>query len=665
MHDEKFVAASAIAAAITLAAIFWLRPLARRIGLVDRPDKRKRHRGRVPLIGGLCFFLGTIAGLLYLGNLDPFIVSLLACGAILLLFGLIDDMYDLSPRARLLIQASTVALMMAATGVYIDSAGDLFGGGEIRLSLLGIPLTIVAVVGLVNAFNMLDGIDGLAGSLAMVSIVAILAFSGSGWPQPSVLLMLQILAIALVPYLMVNLGWPDGRRIFMGDAGSTLIGFVLAWSVIDLSQRGGSLAPVDVLWCVALPVMDTLAVMYQRMRRGLSPFRADRRHLHHLLRDAGFSPRKTLAMIVAAGALLAGLGYALRNVPEVLSLMAFLGVLSIYVFRVPRTVAWLRKMVRGWLPQSLVGLVSGAIGGHLARSRLLLLLRKHADAMALRRAGEMSDAGGGDAERVAAAATAPAPAVANDVGADEDDERSQAVPAHDGRLKALCVLDGTPDDLGMVPIMQQLSEDARFDARICVAGQEGHGVHALHQHQFTARAEPDSDGRAEQDPAEVVSMALGEMKRVFNAFHPDVVLIHGESPTVLATALVAYYQEIPVARMEIEQPAGHAAPQTDETSGKLINTLASLHLTSTERAGEDLVAAGIPQERITIAGRARDDARSTRVQDGDAGEICAARIAEALARLPQRTRIPYPDGGAVNQAIDETKWRSPEPHPVN
>jgi hypothetical protein len=323
-------------------------------------------------------------------------------------------------------------------------------------------------------------------------------------------------------------------------------------------------------------------------------------------------------------------------------------------------------MVRGWLPQSLVGLVSGAIGGHLARSRLLLLLRKHADATSLRRAGEMSDADEVDAARVAATATAPAPAVANgnNDGADEDGERSQSVvPAHDGRLKALCVLDGTPDDLGMVPIMQQLSEDARFDARICVAGQEGDGVHALQP--STARPEPGADARAEQDPAGVVSAALGEMKRVFNAFNPDVVLIHGESPTALATALVAYYQEIPVARMEFDQPAGYVAQQADETNGKLINTLASLHLTSTERAGEDLVAAGIPQERITITGHARDDARSTHVHDGDAGEICAARIAEALARLPQRTRIPYRDGGPVNKAIDEAKWRSPEPHPVN
>jgi UDP-N-acetylglucosamine 2-epimerase (non-hydrolysing) len=227
------------------------------------------------------------------------------------------------------------------------------------------------------------------------------------------------------------------------------------------------------------------------------------------------------------------------------------------------------------------------------------------------------------------------------------------------------VLDGTPDDLGMVPIMQQLSEDARFDARICVAGQEGDGMHALQQ--SVARTElgesggGGADARAEQDPAEVVSIALGEMKRVFNAFNPDVVLIHGESPTVLATALVAYYQEIPVARMEFD----HVTQQADETNGKLINTLASLHLTSTERAGEDLVAAGIPQERITMATHAHDDARSARALDADTGAICAARIAEALVRLPQRTRVPYRDGGAIDKAIDEAKWRSPEPHPVN
>ena len=644
MHDEKFVAASAIAAAVTLATIFWLRPLARRIGLVDRPNKRKRHRGRVPLIGGLCFFLGTIAGLLYFGDLDPFIVSLLATGAILVLFGLIDDLYDISPRARLLIQACTVALVMAATGVYIDSAGGLFGGETFGLRILGIPLTIVAVVGLVNAFNMLDGIDGLAGSLAMVSIVAILAFSGAGWPAPSVLLMLQILAIALVPYLLVNLGWPDGRRIFMGDAGSTLLGFLLAWSVIQLSQRDGALAPVDVLWCVALPVMDTLAVMYQRMRRGLSPFQADRRHLHHLLRDAGLSPRKTLALIVATGGVLACLGYALRGVPEVLSLVAFLGVLLVYVLRAPRMVAWLRMAMRDRLSRAIADAVSAAIVEYIEKPWRKLLPWQRAYASPVPRAEPMFEKDIVDSPRIAVAAAA--------TGGDEAGSQ-QTAPAHDSRVKALCVLDGTPDDLEMVPIVQQLSTDGRFDARICVAGLADDSAHALRRSGDQADLHLDIGSG---DPAEIVSVALGDMKRVFNAFHPDVVLIHGESPTVLATALVAYYQEIPVARMEME----HASPRApDEANGRIINRLASLHFTSTERAGLDLVAAGIPQDRITVTGHARIGARHAHA-DARTGDACAC-IAEALAGLPQRMRVPRRDDSANSEA----KWRSSEPHPVN
>jgi undecaprenyl-phosphate alpha-N-acetylglucosaminyl 1-phosphatetransferase len=654
MHDEKFVAASAIAAAVTLATIFWLRPLARRIGLVDRPSNRKRHRGRVPLIGGLCFFLGTIAGLLYFGDLDRFIVSVLAIGAILVLFGLIDDLHDLSPRTRLLIQACTVVLMMAATGLYVDSVGNLFGDGAFRLYLLGIPLTVVAVVGLVNAFNMLDGIDGLAGSLAMVSIVAILAFSGVSLPATGVLLMLQILAIALVPYLMVNLGWPDGRRIFMGDAGSTLIGFLLAWSVIHLSQRDAALAPVDVLWCIALPVMDTLAVMYRRMRLGLSPFLADRRHVHHLLLDAGFSPRKALALIVAGGALLAWLGHALRDAPELLSLAIFLGMLTVYVLWVPRAVAWLRMAMRGRLPLMFAGAVSGAMAGYIGKW-LNPASREQIKASFTWRAESMFETDTVDPPRIAVTASAS-------TVTEEDDGRSQQpAPEHDGRVKALCVLDGTPDDLEMVPIVQQLSADARFNARICVAGLADDGsAYALYRSGDQAGPDPDIHYiHPEQDPAGTVSVALDDMKRVINAFNPDVVLVHGESPTVLATALVAYYQEIPVAHMEISRPAGHVAPPaSDEVPGRIINTLASLHFTSTERAGEDLIAAGIPQDRITITGHARIGARHAHADARDDACVC---IAEALASLPQRMRVaPRQDGGVTSEA----KWRSSEPQPV-
>jgi undecaprenyl-phosphate alpha-N-acetylglucosaminyl 1-phosphatetransferase len=262
MDDAKLVAASAIALAVTLFSIFSMRPIARRLGLVDRPDARKRHRGRVPLIGGLCFFFGTIAGLLYLGYIDRFVASLLVPCALIVMTGLVDDIHDLSVRSRLVIQSCAAGLVIAASGVYLDHTGQLFGSHGFDLGALGIPITIVAIIGLINAFNMLDGIDGLAASLAMVSIGSIMLFSGAGLPTLGVMLLLQVLFASLIPYLFVNLGWPDGRKIFMGDAGSTLIGFLLGWSLIFLSHKGVQrIAPVDALWCVALPVMDTLAVM--------------------------------------------------------------------------------------------------------------------------------------------------------------------------------------------------------------------------------------------------------------------------------------------------------------------------------------------------------------------------------------------------------------------
>lgn len=638
MQHEKFVAASAIAVAVTLASIFWLRPLARRIGLVDEPNNRKRHRGRVPLIGGLCFFLGTISGLVYLGNLDHFIVSLLASGSLIVLSGLVDDLYDLKPRTRLFIQAGVVAMVIASTGVHIDSAGALFGGEPVRLYWLGIPLTVVAVVGLVNAFNMLDGIDGLAGSLALVSIASIFAFSGASWPVPSALLVLQILAIALVPYLLVNLGWPDGRRIFMGDAGSMVIGFVLAWSVIHLSQRDAVLAPVDALWCVALPVLDTLAVMYQRMRRGESPFRADRSHLHHLLLDAGLSPRKALGLVVLAGGTLAALGYALRDAPEGVSLLVLLGVLAVYVLQLPRAISWLRLAVLGQLPEPLPGWVSGMIAAGLGKSWLHLLLGKQGDAWSARQPRPQA-ASDGEAVRQAASTLAP-----------EQARRSAPADARDERLNALCVLDGTPEGVALMTIVQQLSADTRFNARICVAGLGADDVQ-VHDDAAGSTGQDGATARGHQDPAEVVSRVLGETRRMFSTFRPDVVLLHGASPTVLATALTAYYKEIPVACVEVGSSARADTQERGQADGRLPRATASLHFTSTQRAGDDLIAAGIPQERITVTGSPHVGDRQEHAHRRSI-DACM-RIADVLAGLPGVARS---NGNAsVQRARDDRR----------
>ena len=469
MEEAKLVAASAIALAVTLFAIFSLRPLAKRLGLVDKPGGRKSHKGRVPLIGGLCFFLGTVAGLTYLGYVDAFVASLLVPCALIVMTGAVDDLNNMSVKSRLVIQACTAWLVIGATGIYLDNAGHLLGEGiDLQFGLLGIPITIVAVIGLVNAFNMMDGIDGLAAGMAMVSIGTILLFASGGWPALGVVLLLQVLFAALVPYLCVNLGWPDGRKIFMGDAGSTLIGFLMAWSVIYLSHQSvGVLAPVDTLWCVALPVMDTLGVMHRRMRLGRSPFEPDRQHLHHLLCDAGFSSRATLVIIVLAGLGLGVFGFALRNAPEIVSLGAFAFVVALYLARLPQAVVAMAKFAAARQP----------------------------------------------AEELAQ----PAPVQAfKPVAAIAD--------GNPGVMRALCVLSASTDAAQIAPIVEQMSRDARFQTRVCIAAPspaQSEGVLELFDLAPDVRVTVAED----DDGAQVTSAALGTLDRVLSDFHPDVVVV--------------------------------------------------------------------------------------------------------------------------------------------
>jgi UDP-GlcNAc:undecaprenyl-phosphate GlcNAc-1-phosphate transferase len=311
-------------------AIAFMSKIAGSIGLVDRPNERKCHVGHIPLIGGLSAFFGVLVGVCVysmFGDLPRFAQVLLGTAAVMVLLGALDDRYELSVRTRLLVQTAAVLFMVATTGVYIHTLGHIFGH-DFELGVLGIPVTVIAVIGLLNAFNMMDGIDGLAGSLALVSIGAIILFNGPQYWQATALLLL--LMAALVPYLAANLGLA-GRKIFLGDAGSMAIGYLLAWTLIRLSQESpvnSQLSTVDVLWCVALPVLDTLAVMVRRMREGKSPFQPDRGHIHHLMLNAGLGPRTTLFLLIALAIALAFTGTLSGALAPGSNLLAF-GMLTI------------------------------------------------------------------------------------------------------------------------------------------------------------------------------------------------------------------------------------------------------------------------------------------------------------------------------------------------
>ncbi len=341
MTPYRLLLAFASAAASSAVAIAFLYNYAERLGLVDRPNARKKHVGNIPVIGGLCAFFGVIAGALVAGQFQLFGNYVLVTAAVLALIGALDDRMDLSVHARLLVQSVAVLTVIVCTGVHIHTLGHLFGV-EMELGVFGIPLTLIAVIGLLNAFNMMDGIDGLAGMLALVSVVTIAVYQGSSSPWHNLTLPL-LLAAALLPYLAVNLGL-IGKKIFLGDAGSMVVGYLLAWTLIKLSQDNPThLSTIDVLWCVALPVLDTLAVMVRRIREGRSPFKPDRGHIHHLMLNAGLTPRASLVVLVTFAIALAYLGTFTRTFTAGSNLLAF-GALTLIYITAHRRI-WLKQQL--------------------------------------------------------------------------------------------------------------------------------------------------------------------------------------------------------------------------------------------------------------------------------------------------------------------------------
>mgnify|MGYP001276746485 FL=1 len=326
----EFWQASLIAMISVLCAIKILRPIAIDINLVDIPDDRKQHDGSIPLIGGLSIYFGLMVAIYITQPLPDNLFYLLMTASLVLLIGLLDDLKDLGIWPRILVQIISCVILLLFTDTCITSFGSPFGSNEIELGKLAIPFTIFAVVGLVNAFNMSDGIDGLAGSLAIVTIIGIILFDAVT-KNPPFLGFLLMFSAALLPYLFTNL--ISSQKIFLGDAGSLLIGFILAWILVFLSQGDSrSMVPTSVLWCVAVPVIDTFTVCFQRIRTGKSPLSSDRQHFHHLLLDAGFSPKKALLIILFCASSLLVLGLILQRVLPSASLSIFILITLIYIF---------------------------------------------------------------------------------------------------------------------------------------------------------------------------------------------------------------------------------------------------------------------------------------------------------------------------------------------
>jgi len=319
---------------VSVLTIKVLLPLAPHIGLVDLPNSRKNHDGAIPLIGGISIFTGVLISCsLFLEN-SQLINLYLISAALLVFIGTIDDIYDLSVAPRIIFQALVACLMVFGAGIYIHDFGNLFSFGVVDIGSFGMIFTLLACMVSINAFNMVDGIDGLAGSMSIISLSSIVTLNILNSNTDFILLPLVII-VATAPFLFYNVSRrnPRGKKIFMGDAGSMFMGLTVMWLLTINSQgEDSSFNAVTALWIIAVPLMDLLTVMYRRAKSGVSPFRADNGHLHHILLKTGYSSRQTLLIIsvLAISLSMIGIMGEMYKLPDWIMLNSFIVLFLVY-----------------------------------------------------------------------------------------------------------------------------------------------------------------------------------------------------------------------------------------------------------------------------------------------------------------------------------------------
>lgn len=284
---------------VTFVIIALLRSLSFKLGWVDNPGGRKKHKRAVPMIGGLAIFVGfslAIGHTLFLSS--SFLIFWLICSALVVLSG-IDDLYPLRAGHRFMLHFILMMVMAILGKTAISNLGNLLGIGVIGLGWSGLIFTGIASVGIINAVNMMDGVDGLTACVSLVELSLLLFLSVHSHLFKESMIIVTFMG-TIGAFLLFNfpIKAVEKYKVFLGDTGSMLIGFLLVWLCIRLTQYGEhSYPPALMLWIVALPLMDALHVMMNRKVRGVSPFKADRRHIHHICLRLGYTSLQVTCML--------------------------------------------------------------------------------------------------------------------------------------------------------------------------------------------------------------------------------------------------------------------------------------------------------------------------------------------------------------------------------
>lgn len=321
MHVSRlifFTSTAFVSMMMTFWIYFKILAIAKAKNLVDNPDARKLQKRPVPVMGGIAVFFGVLCGTLLatcIWECDSILPIVIAM-SMMLYIGAIDDIIDLTPRNRIIIEVLAILGIIYGEGACIDSLHGLWGI-ETFSWWIGVPLTVFAGVGIINAMNMIDGVNGLSSGLCITfsCMFGVAMFRAHDYPNA---MLAFVYAAALLPFLLHNvLG--KTSKMFIGDAGTMTMGILMTWYVIQMLRDdhafhwmryvvGQQLSLVALtLAILAVPIGDTLRVMVQRIFKGQSPFKADKTHLHHMLLSYSDSHSLTSLMEIGIAILIAAI----------------------------------------------------------------------------------------------------------------------------------------------------------------------------------------------------------------------------------------------------------------------------------------------------------------------------------------------------------------------
>jgi len=274
--------------------------LAFRIGAVDAPNYRKVHARIMPRLGGLAIFLAFIIGVAILysyliqtknGN-SEYLIAIIIGACIIVVTGVIDDMREISAKAKMIGQLGAALIVVFVGGIQIDMVNLPFLG-TLDFGLLSIPLTIIWIVGITNAVNLIDGLDGLAAGVSTIALItlAVMAFIMSNM---FVLAIAAILAVASLGFLFYNF---HPAKIFMGDTGALFLGFMISVLALLGFKNVTFVSLIIPIIILGVPISDTFFAIVRRVRMKKKWSDPDKSHLHHRLLDMGFTHRQTVLII--------------------------------------------------------------------------------------------------------------------------------------------------------------------------------------------------------------------------------------------------------------------------------------------------------------------------------------------------------------------------------